>query len=81
MIDGEEEISCKDFLKIRNANKKGYLEAYEGDGVDISSRMKYHRGTVQKQSTQTLDTQCNIGVVVSDNKKQEDNQTISDNTN
>lgn len=24
------------------------------------------RGTVQKQSTQTLDTQCNIGVVVSD---------------
>ena len=80
VIDGEEEISCKDFLKIRNANKKGYLEAYEGDGVDISSRMKYHRGTVQKQSTQTLDTQCNIGVVVSDNKKQEDNQTISDNT-
>lgn len=42
--------------------------------------MQYHRGTVQKQSTQTLDTQCNIGVVVSDNKKQKDNQTISDNT-
>ena len=36
----------------------------KGDGVDISSRMQYHRGTVQKQSTQTLDTQCNIGVVV-----------------
>lgn len=69
VIDGEEEISCKDFLKIRNANRKGYLEAYEGDGVDISSRMQYHRGTVQKQSTQTLDTQCNVGVVVKGGSK------------
>jgi DNA (cytosine-5)-methyltransferase 1 len=51
-------------IKIKNATKKGYLEASEGDGVDISSRMKYHRGTVQKESTQTLDTQCNVGVVV-----------------
>lgn len=51
-------------IEIRNANKKGYLEAYEGDGVDISSRMQWHRGTVQKESVQTLDTQCNVGVVV-----------------
>ena len=49
---------------IKNATKKGYLEAAEGDGVDISSRMQWHRGTVQKESVQTLDTQCNIGVVV-----------------
>jgi DNA (cytosine-5)-methyltransferase 1 len=49
---------------IRNATKKGYLEAYEGDGVDISSRMQHHRGTVQKESIQTLDTQCTIGVVL-----------------
>lgn len=68
------------FIKIKNNTKRGYLEAFEGDGTDISSRMEYHRGTVQKQSTQTLDTQCNIGVVVSDNKKQENNQTVSDNT-
>ena len=51
-------------ILIKNANKKGYLEAYEGDGVDISSRMQWHRGTVQKERVQTLDTQCNIGVVV-----------------
>lgn len=51
-------------LMIKNANRKGYLEAAEGDGVDISSRMQWHRGTVQKESVQTLDTQCNIGVVV-----------------
>ena len=53
-------------IKIKNATKQGYLEATEGDGVDISSRMEYHRGTVQKQSIQTLDTQCNVGVVVKD---------------
>lgn len=42
-------------IEIKNATKKGYLEAYEGDGVDISSRMKYHRGNVQPQSIQTID--------------------------
>ena len=51
-------------IPIKNANKKGYLEATEGDGIDISSRMHYHRGTVQKQMIQTLDTQCTKGVVV-----------------
>lgn len=47
----------EDFLRIKNATKKGYLEAYEGDGVDISSRMHHHRGTVQKDMIQTLDSQ------------------------
>ena len=41
---------------IKNATKQGYLEAYPGDGVDISSRMQYHRGNVQKQSIQTITT-------------------------
>ena len=49
---------------IKNATKQGYLEATDGDGVDISSRMEYHRGTVQKGKTQTLTTQCDRGVVV-----------------
>lgn len=40
---------------INNATKKGYLEACEGDGIDISSRMQYHRGNVQKGMIQTLD--------------------------
>ena len=43
-------------ILIKNATAKGYLEAKEGDGVDISSRMEYHRGTVQKGKTQTLTT-------------------------
>jgi len=43
-------------LKIRNATAKGYLEAKEGDGIDISSRMDSHRGTVQKDKAQTITT-------------------------
>ena len=41
---------------IKDATKQGYKEAYEGDGVNISSRMKYQRGNVQKESIQTLTT-------------------------
>ena len=43
-------------ILIKNATKQGYLEAYPGDGVDISSRMQYHRGTVQKEMIQTITT-------------------------
>lgn len=44
------------FLAIKNKTAKGYLEATEGDGVDISGRMEHHRGTVQKDKIQTLTT-------------------------
>lgn len=56
-------------LKIKNATKKGYLEATDGDGVDISSRMESHRGTVQKNKAQTITTMGgeNVGVVVKEN--------------
>ena len=56
----------KNKVLIKNATKQGYLEAEDGDGVDISSRMEYHRGTVQKGKTQTLTTMGgeNNGVVV-----------------
>ena len=50
-------------ILIKNATKKGYLEATDGDGIDISSRMEYHRRTVQKNKAQTLTTQCDRGVV------------------
>lgn len=66
ILDGYGETSIGDYLKIKNANSKGYLEATDGDGVDISGRMQYHRGTVQKGKTQTLSTMGgeNNGVVV-----------------
>ena len=41
-------------ILVKNANSKGYLEANEGDGVDISGRMQYHRGTVQKDKVQSI---------------------------
>ena len=51
------EIKVKDVkLKIKEATKLGYKEAYKGDGVNISSRMKYQRGNVQKESIQTITT-------------------------
>lgn len=55
-----------DFLLIKNATKKGFLEAEEGDGIDISTRMETHRGTVQKGKSQTLTTAggANVGVVI-----------------
>ena len=54
-------------ILIKNATKKGYLEAEIGDGVDISTRMETHRVTVQKGIAQTLKTQADVGVVVKGN--------------
>ena len=52
-------------IAIKNNTKQGYSLAEEGDGVDISGRMQYHRGTVQKETCQTLTTGGdNVGVVV-----------------
>lgn len=58
-------------IPIKNATEQGYLEAEEGDGVDISGRMQYHRGTVQKETSQTITTMGgeDIGVVVKDEPK------------
>lgn len=55
-------------ILIRNATDKGYLEAQVGDGIDISSRMESHRGTVQKDTIQTITCSGgnDRGVVVED---------------
>lgn len=55
-------------MPIKNNTKLGYLIAYEGDGVDISKRMIYHRGTVQKGMSLTIKTQIDVGVVVKDER-------------
>lgn len=51
-------------IMVKDATKKGYREAQEGDGVNISSRAKYQRGNVQKDKAQTLKTSIEVGVVV-----------------
>lgn len=51
-------------VSIKCATKQGYLLAEDGDGIDISTRMETHRGTVQKGMAQTLKTQPDVGVLV-----------------
>lgn len=50
---------------VREATKKGYAEAYEGDSINLEHpNSKTRRGRVGKQMAQTLTTSCNQGVVV-----------------
>lgn len=50
---------------IKNATKKGYIEAHDGDGVDLAyPDSKTRRGRVQKWLSQTLDTGDSKGVVI-----------------
>ena len=51
-------------ILVKNATKLGYLEATDGDGIDLAQpNSKTRRGRVQKNSIQTLTTQNNLGVV------------------
>lgn len=63
-IDNGVNFKNDKYLCVKNATQKGFLEAQEGDGIDISSRMATHRGTVQKDMAQTINTQQDGGVVV-----------------
>lgn len=50
-------------IKIKEATKKGYTEAHEGDSINFSvPGSKTRRGRVDKGVAQTLDTACNQGV-------------------
>lgn len=60
---------CDTYITIREATKQGYKLAEKGDGIDVGGRMAYHRGTVQKGVSQTIKTQCDVGVVVSEETK------------
>ena len=52
------------FIKVREATKKGYKEAYEGDGVNLSyPDSETRRGRVGEQVAQTLQCNDNMGVV------------------
>ena len=51
-------------IMLKENTKQGYKVAHVGDGVNLSSRMKHHRGNVQPGSIQTLKTDIEIGVVV-----------------
>ena len=55
------------FIRVKNATKKGYLEAHDGDGCYISNIDK-KRGTVQKEMIPTLKTSPDIGCVTANSK-------------
>lgn len=52
-----------DCILIKEATKKGYKAAYDGDGVYIN-RPHQKRGCVQKNMIQTLKTSPDVGVVL-----------------
>lgn len=52
-------------IPIKNATKKGYIEAKDGDGIDLAfPESKTRRGRVQKEISQTLDTGEAKGVLI-----------------
>ena len=52
-------------IRIKNGTKKGFLEAVDGDGIDLAfPASKQRRGRVQKQIANTLDTSLNKGVAI-----------------
>ena len=55
-------------IPIKNKTKTGYLFAENGDSIDISPRMIYHRGTVQKGIAHTIKTSCDVGVLIIEHK-------------
>ena len=49
---------------VREATKKGFAEAYEGDSINLEQpNSKTRRGRIGKQVAQTLTTSCNQAVV------------------
>src|SRR5699024_8083293 len=51
-------------IPIKNNTKKGYVEATDGDGVDLAfPSSSTRRGRVQKELAQTLDTSDSKGVI------------------
>lgn len=52
------------FIKVKEATKKGYDIAIEGDSINLEQpNSKTRRGRVGKQVDQTLTTSCNQGVL------------------
>ena len=65
IYEGYDEITIKDYLKIRNGTKKGYVEGHEGDSVNLSfPTSKTRRGRVGKQVSQTLQCNDSMGAIV-----------------
>ena len=59
------DYKCPPTIKIKSGTKKGYDEATENDSINFGfASSETRRGRVGKEVAQTLDTQCNQGVIV-----------------
>ena len=59
---GNQEMNA--VIQIKNATKKGYLETEEDDSINLQRPTSTtRRGRVGKEVAQTLDTQCEQGIV------------------
>jgi len=60
-----EDGSGQPVIQVKSATSKGYEEATEGDSINFSvPNSETRRGRVGKGVAQTLDTQCNQGVII-----------------
>jgi len=72
-------ITCKygnystdSFIKIKSNTVKGYDIATENDSINFAvPNSETRRGRVGKGVAQTLDTQCNQGIMIGDHRKDE----------
>lgn len=63
--DNTIEVEPKHLITVKEATKKGYTEAYEGDSINLEQpNSKTRRGRVGKQVTQTLTTSPQQAVVL-----------------
>lgn len=68
------------YIKIKSATSKGYETAIEGDSINFSvPNSETRRGRVGKQVAQTLDTQCNQGIMIADYRADEGLRIRKDN--
>ena len=66
-VQNDEKMEIEDCLKIREATKKGYAEAHEGDFVNLQQlKSETRRGRVGEQIAQTLCCNEMNGVVTRD---------------
>ena len=56
----------RDHLLIKTNTKKGYMKAYDGDGIDLGLNRKNHRGSVQRGLCHTIKAGLDVGVVIED---------------
>ena len=64
---GTDNYVTQPYMKIKNANKKGYEEAYEGDSINLQyPNSETRRGRVGHDIAQTIQTEANMGVIVND---------------